>query len=260
MATIGRYVATRGLVDVVVHVSPDKDMHQLVCSAPQPVASPSTGDESLQTKTQTVVMPKILTSPAALLEHDIQKMYGGLTPSQLCDFYALVGDSSDNIPGLRGVGPTIGAALIRRYSDVETLFETMTVEGLDETLLNSRRSGKALLERLHTTGLERLLLFRRLVQLQDNIECVGERLAAAEASSQEQGQLEPALSCFQLRRLLGTALAELRSNDGAVRVSYLHGFPPVGSPITADGDVIDMYSAPLTGSYRFLNRFAEQPL
>jgi len=45
----------------------------------------------------------------------------GVTPEQIVDYLALVGDSSDNIPGVSGVGPKTAAKWLGQYGDVETL-------------------------------------------------------------------------------------------------------------------------------------------
>ena len=46
----------------------------------------------------------------------------GLTPSQIVDEKALMGDSSDNIPGVRGIGPKTAMDLLRTYSTAENVF------------------------------------------------------------------------------------------------------------------------------------------
>ena len=45
----------------------------------------------------------------------------GIPPSQVADYLALVGDSSDNVPGARGVGPKTAVQLLKQYPDVEAL-------------------------------------------------------------------------------------------------------------------------------------------
>jgi len=47
----------------------------------------------------------------------------GLAPNQLIDYKALVGDSSDNIKGVPGVGPKTAVELIKRFGTVKTMFE-----------------------------------------------------------------------------------------------------------------------------------------
>jgi len=45
----------------------------------------------------------------------------GVPPSQVLDLRALVGDTSDNIPGVKGIGEKGAAELIRQWGDLETL-------------------------------------------------------------------------------------------------------------------------------------------
>jgi len=52
----------------------------------------------------------------------IQKEYG-LTPKQLIDVKALMGDKSDNIPGATGVGEKTAVSLIQKYGSVEAVIE-----------------------------------------------------------------------------------------------------------------------------------------
>jgi len=61
----------------------------------------------------------------------------GLMPAQLIDYKALVGDKSDNVPGVRGVGEKTAARLLSRYGTLEAVYEH-----LDE--IASARTRKAL--------------------------------------------------------------------------------------------------------------------
>jgi DNA polymerase-1 len=45
----------------------------------------------------------------------------GVTPAQIIDYLALVGDTSDNIPGVPGVGPKTAAKWLQQYGDLDTL-------------------------------------------------------------------------------------------------------------------------------------------
>jgi DNA polymerase-1 len=71
----------------------------------------------------------------------------GVAPAQIPDVLALMGDSIDNIPGVRGVGEKTAVKLISQYGSVERLYENLTLVGgkLRETLAASRK--QALLSR-----------------------------------------------------------------------------------------------------------------
>ena len=54
-------------------------------------------------------------------QEGIEKRYG-LQPQQLIDYKALVGDKSDNIPGVRGIGKKTATKLLQRYGSVEEIY------------------------------------------------------------------------------------------------------------------------------------------
>lgn len=47
----------------------------------------------------------------------------GVTPEQIADYKSLVGDSSDNIPGVPGVGPKTAVKLLEQYQNLEQLLK-----------------------------------------------------------------------------------------------------------------------------------------
>ncbi|MHB8790827.1 MAG: DNA polymerase I [Desulfobulbaceae bacterium] len=70
----------------------------------------------------------------------VQAKYG-LAPGQLLDYFALTGDSSDNVPGVPGVGPKTAARLISEYASLEGLYgslESMKPSRVREQLLSHR--------------------------------------------------------------------------------------------------------------------------
>jgi DNA polymerase I len=71
----------------------------------------------------------------------------GVAPGQIADVLALMGDSIDNIPGVKGVGEKTAVKLVDQFGSVERLYENLTlVQGkLRETLATSRK--QALLSR-----------------------------------------------------------------------------------------------------------------
>ena len=57
-----------------------------------------------------------------LTVEDVQNKFGVL-PGQVVQVQALAGDSSDNVPGVAGVGPKTAASLIQKYESVEGIYE-----------------------------------------------------------------------------------------------------------------------------------------
>ena len=73
----------------------------------------------------------------------------GVTPEQIPDYKALVGDSSDNIPGVKGVGPKGAANLLKEFGTVENLYENLdkvTAKGTRKKLEEGRESAFVSLE------------------------------------------------------------------------------------------------------------------
>lgn len=64
------------------------------------------------------------------LIYDEQKVVErfGVAPEQMNDFKALVGDASDNIPGVPGIGKTTASELIKTYGSVENLYAELTTD------------------------------------------------------------------------------------------------------------------------------------
>jgi DNA polymerase-1 len=52
----------------------------------------------------------------------VEQRYG-LTPAQLIDLKAIMGDASDNIPGVHGVGEKTGTLLLQQYGSLEAIYE-----------------------------------------------------------------------------------------------------------------------------------------
>jgi len=55
---------------------------------------------------------------------EIQKKYN-VIPAQLLDCFALIGDSSDNVPGITGIGPKTAEKLINQFGSLDGLFENI---------------------------------------------------------------------------------------------------------------------------------------
>lgn len=49
----------------------------------------------------------------------------GLTPPEMLELKALMGDKSDNIPGVRGIGEVSGLSLVKEYSTLEKIYENL---------------------------------------------------------------------------------------------------------------------------------------
>lgn len=88
----------------VIILSGDRDLLQLVNSHVLMLA-PITGISKMTLFDETKVKEKY-----------------GLNPSQFIDYKALVGDSSDNYPGVTGIGPKTASGLLQKYETFENLY------------------------------------------------------------------------------------------------------------------------------------------
>lgn len=70
-----------------------------------------------------VLTPRRSLGDVKLYDAEAVRERYGLDPEQLVDLKALMGDSSDNIPGVRGVGEKTATRLLKKYGTVEAVFE-----------------------------------------------------------------------------------------------------------------------------------------
>jgi DNA polymerase I len=73
----------------------------------------------------------------------------GVTPEQIPDYKALTGDPSDNIPGVRGIGPKGAAALLEEFGTLEGIYENLesvSAKGTRKKLAEGRESAFMSLE------------------------------------------------------------------------------------------------------------------
>lgn len=62
-------------------------------------------------------------------EKELEEDYGLTNGRQVVDYKALTGDKSDNIPGVKGIGPRAAVPLITKYGSVENLYCAIEEEG-----------------------------------------------------------------------------------------------------------------------------------
>ena len=102
IGTVAKQSFEKGLRTIIV--SGDRDMLQLVNDRVL-VLAPISG----------------ITKMALFDEVKVKEKYG-LKPAQFIDYKALVGDSSDNYPGVTGIGPKTASGLLNKYGTFENLY------------------------------------------------------------------------------------------------------------------------------------------
>jgi DNA polymerase-1 len=88
-------------------ITPDKDYMQLVTEKTI-VAKPGRGSDEV-------------------VFYDVKKVieHYGFEPKQMIDYLALVGDSSDNIPGVKGIGEKTALPLIQQFGSIENIYKNL---------------------------------------------------------------------------------------------------------------------------------------
>ncbi|WP_232630347.1 DNA polymerase I [Methylobacterium sp. Leaf118] len=144
IATYARQAEARG-AEVII-VSSDKDLMQLV------------SDRIRFYDFESGAKGKPGYRPERNLDRDaIIAKWEGLTPEQIGDALALIGDTSDNVPGVPGIGLKTAAALIKEYGSLDALLERaaeIKQPKRRETLLAS---------------IDQARLSRKLVALEENV-------------------------------------------------------------------------------------------
>jgi len=137
LGTLAHQAASQGLSTLIV--TGDSDIFQLV--------NPDVR----------VLLAGRRSSDVRVYDKDSIRQRYGLEPKQLVDFKALTGDSSDNIPGVRGVGKKTAAPLLQKYGTVEGVYEH-----LDE--ITTKRARNAL-----EKGRDQAFLSKRLVTIRTDV-------------------------------------------------------------------------------------------
>ncbi|MGI5825886.1 MAG: 5'-3' exonuclease [Patescibacteria group bacterium] len=134
IGSIAKQAAEQG--EKVLIVTGDKDFMQLV------------DDEKIM-----LYMPTRGLSEAQIIGESevIEKM--GIKPEQIVDYKGLVGDPSDNYPGVPGIGPKTAIELLNRFGSVEEIYKNL-----------DKIDSKVLAEKL-TQGLESAVLSKKLAQI-----------------------------------------------------------------------------------------------
>lgn len=113
LGTLAKYGEEQGL-DVII-LSGDRDTFQLA------------------TDRVTIRIPRTKAGKTETEEYDKNKIFEeyGLEPKALIEVKGLQGDSSDNIPGVPGIGPKTAINLIKKYNTIENLYKAID-EGKDD--------------------------------------------------------------------------------------------------------------------------------
>ncbi len=182
IGTLARQAVERGMDPVIV--SGDKDFYQLI-DAHTSLLNPGRG------------------GPAGVDEQWVDESNAaerlGVRPGQVVDYLALVGDSSDNVPGVKGIGAKGAVALLEEFGDLDT-----ALARADE--VRGKRPREALLTQGDKARLSRTLVtIRRDVPYEPDFETFREEEPDREALSRVLAELE----FYSLASRLGLAEADM---------------------------------------------------
>ncbi len=116
-----------------------------VCAEKKIPCTVSTGDrDSLQLVNDYVTVRLAKTKGDVYYTPGVIEDEYGVTPKQMIEVKALMGDTSDNIPGVRGIGEKTALSLIKEFASVDGLYEnidsTLITDGLRNKLINGKNS------------------------------------------------------------------------------------------------------------------------
>ncbi len=120
-----------------------------------------TGDrDSFQLVDREGFIEVIMPSKGELIEYDWYKVFDkmGVYPYQITDYKGLSGDTSDNIPGIKGIGEKTACKLLSRFDKLEQIYEH--IDEVTEKALNKKLS----------EGKEIALLSKELATIQKNLD------------------------------------------------------------------------------------------
>jgi DNA polymerase-1 len=136
IGTLAKKASENGFTTYMM--TPDKDYAQLVSDNVFMFKPSRSGNESVKWGVE-----------------DIKREFSVKRPEQVIDILALMGDSSDNIPGAPGVGPKTAMKLISEYDSIEELFKhTSELTGKLKEIIENNRGKIELSKKLATIELD----------------------------------------------------------------------------------------------------------
>ncbi|MEW6500792.1 MAG: DNA polymerase I [Thermodesulfobacteriota bacterium] len=126
-------------------------------------------------------------------------------PEKLTDLFALIGDSSDNVPGVAGVGPKTAEKLINEYGSLDDLYarlDTVPQKKLREKLAEHKKLA---------------LLSRDLIRLKEDLPLPGD-LAAYAIPAPDEEKLRELFTFLGFTRLIKSELTAAKVEAGGFRL------------------------------------------
>lgn len=179
IATLTRQAREKGME--VTIVTGDKDALQLV-EPGVTVLSPGTSSDKIYN------------------EQEVERKFG-VSPERMLEFMAFVGDASDNIPGVKGIGKVGAARLITEFGSVENVYSSL------ESI-----SSKSVRQKLEA-GREMAILSRKLVELDFDVP-VEIDLGRGSGQEEDTEELVKVYTELEFKRLLSKILPTGKKEQG----------------------------------------------
>lgn len=188
-------------------VTGDRDMYQLVTDHVNVVST-----------------RKGLSDVAIMTPESVDDLYHGITPALVPDFYGLKGDTSDNIPGVPGIGPKKASALIAQYGS------------LDEVIAHADEVKGKMGENLRA-HIEDALLSRKVATIRTDapVELDFDETSFPAFSADE---VSAALGTLGITAMQNRFLALIGGEGGAAATASTFEIPPVMRAVACDAEAL----------------------
>ena len=196
-------------------VTGDRDMYQLVTEHVNVVST-----------------RKGLSDVAIMTPESVDDLYHGITPALVPDFYGLKGDTSDNIPGVPGIGPKKASALIAQYGN------------LDEVIAHADEVKGKMGENLRA-HIDDALLSRKVATIRTDapVELDFEATSFPAYSADE---VSAALGTLGITAMQNRFLALIGGEDGAAAASSVFEMPAMVRAAAGDADALGAVAAEIS--------------
>lgn len=193
-------------------VTGDRDMYQLVTEHVNVVST-----------------RKGLSDVAIMTPESVDDLYHGITPALVPDFYGLKGDTSDNIPGVPGIGPKKASALIAQYGS------------LDEVIAHADKVKGKMGENLRA-HIDDALLSRKVATIRTDapVELDFEATSFPTFSADE---VSAALGTLGITAMQNRFLALIGGEGGVAAVSSVFEIPAMARAAAGDADALGAVAA-----------------
>lgn len=193
-------------------VTGDRDMYQLVTEHVNVVST-----------------RKGLSDVAIMTPESVDDLYHGITPALVPDFYGLKGDTSDNIPGVPGIGPKKASALIAQYGS------------LDEVIAHADEVKGKMGENLRA-HIDDALLSRKVATIRTDapVELDFDETSFPAFSADE---VSAALGTLGITAMQNRFLALIGGEGGAAAASSVFEMPAMVRAVAGDADALGAVAA-----------------